>query len=60
MVQPFDFLWFFECGFFTPLLRGQASVTWGGWLLFWIIWHLSMITLFLIADIYKRRERKAL
>ncbi len=60
MIHPFDFLWFIKCGFFTPLLRGQAIALWNGWFLFWSVWHISMILIFLFFDVYKRRERKAL
>jgi hypothetical protein len=60
MVQPFDFLWFLECGFFTPLLRGQAIISWNGYLLFWSVWHISLVLLCLLLDIKKRKGRKAL
>ncbi len=60
MVKPFDFLWFFEYGFFTPLLRGHAGVTWEGWISFWSLWHIILISLILIFNIYKRRERRTL
>ncbi|OPZ94997.1 MAG: ABC-2 family transporter protein [Firmicutes bacterium ADurb.Bin419] len=60
MVKPFDFLWFFECGFFNPLLRGHACVSWEGWFHFWSLWHIVLISLFLLIDIYKRKERKTL
>jgi hypothetical protein len=60
MVDPFDFLWFFENGFFTSLLRGHAGVTWKGWTGFWSLWHITLILLVLLFDIYKRKGRRAL
>jgi hypothetical protein len=60
MVKPFDFLWFLKYGFFTALLRGHAGVTWEGWVNFWSLWHIILISLFLLFNIYKRRERRTL
>jgi|LSQX01.1.fsa_nt_gb hypothetical protein len=60
MVEPFDFLWFFENGFFTSLLRGHAGATWKGWIGFWSLWHIILILLVLLFDIYKRKGRRAL